>query len=153
MRTIAPSLSAAHATGDKARLQYVVTQAARAISATAIAALIAVAIAGQWLIGVTFGEEFIPAYPALVLFCAGLAVKAYFGPVEVLMTMTRNEGAIVRGQVLALMLSLTVSLTLASTAGAVGVSLAAILGAWILTFVLWRTASRRLDCTTTALGR
>jgi len=152
IRVIGPGISESHARGNAARLQEFISQGARGMAATTLLVLIVLVLAGEWLLDLVLGAEFLPAYQPLILLCAAWSLRAAFGPVESLMEMTGHEGAVVRARLLSVAVMVAGAALLAGPLGALGAAAAAGLGYLTLSLALWRTARRRLGCASTALG-
>lgn len=87
---VAPMISELHTSGDRRRLQRLLTLAAIGTSGITVAATLAFWLLGEWLLGL-FGPAFPAAYPGLLVLLAGQVVNALCGPVGFLMTMTGHQ--------------------------------------------------------------
>ena len=93
---VAPMISELHSQGHRARLQRLLALAAIGTSAVTLVAAGALAVAGEWILGL-FGEAFPAVYPALVVLLAGQVAGAFCGPAHFVLTMTghQNRAALV----------------------------------------------------------
>lgn len=153
IRVVGPGISESHARGDIARLRAILSQGARGMAATTLLVLVLLAVAGEWMLGLAFGADFLPAYQPLMLLCAAWSLRAFFGPVEPLMEMTGNEGAVLRARLLGLAVMVTGAAALAPSLGALGAAAAAGLGHAALALSLWRASRQRFGCVPSAFGR
>jgi len=86
-----PYFARLHASGDTDNLRRLFRTAQLLGFLFAATTLGAYALFGQWLIGVAFGEEFLPAYPYLLILTAGFVANHAFGPSGALMSMCGHE--------------------------------------------------------------
>jgi O-antigen/teichoic acid export membrane protein len=149
---IGPHLGQHHARGEKERMQILVTRSAQAMAASALMVTLVFAVFGGELLDIAVGPEFRSAHLPLVVLSIGLFIRACFGPLEMLMNMTGQEGALVRARVVAITTTLFASIALMGENAAVGASVAAGLGMLALSLMVWRDARRLLDCRITAVG-
>jgi O-antigen/teichoic acid export membrane protein len=139
---VAPLFSELFATGERERLQRLVTLAASGTALALLPVLLALALGGEQLLGL-FGPAFVAGYLPLLILSAGQIVNALSGSVGFLLTMSGHQKEVSR------ILSLTALLNLAGNAllipryGAAGAaaSTACATGLWNLILV-WRV--RRL---------
>ena len=87
---VAPMISELHTSGDRSRMQRLLTLAAIGTSAVTVAAAVAFWLAGEWVLG-WFGTSFVAAYPALMTLLVGQMVNALCGPVGFLLMMTGHQ--------------------------------------------------------------
>jgi O-antigen/teichoic acid export membrane protein len=151
-RVLGPHLGQSFARGDNERLQKLVTRGAQAMAGSALVVLIGFALLGGELLELAAGPDFRPAYLPLVILSFGTFVQASFGPFEMLMNMTHQEGTIIRARAIAMVVAVTTAIALMGENAAVEAAAASALGMVVLAVMLWRDARRRLGCRTSALG-
>ena len=71
------------------------TRGAQAMGGIAFAVFLGFIALGEPLLDFVVGAEFLPAYQPLVILSFGFFLRASFGPTDVLMNMTGQEGAII----------------------------------------------------------
>ncbi len=141
-RVIAPVLAKLYAQGDFSRLQHLCTRSAQAMAAAVLALTLPIVLWGSPLLAFIFGDEYAPAYTALVLLCAGQLVNAGFGANANLLTMTGFEKRVTRAMLIALGVNLVLAATLIPPLGNVGAA-AALVGSMVCWNLLtWLDARR-----------
>jgi O-antigen/teichoic acid export membrane protein len=120
---VAPLISELHTSGDRARLQRLLTLAAMGTSAVTVAAALGFWLLGEWVLGL-FGAAFVQAYPALMILLAGQVVNALCGPVGFLMTMTGHQDRAAVVLVGGALLNVALNATLIPLYGLVGAATA-----------------------------
>ncbi len=121
-KVTAPYFAQMHQAGDRASLARLFAATRWLGFASCLVALAIFAFAGEWLIAISFGREFIEAAPLLVILTAGFAGNAFFGPVGALLSMSGHEAYSARvlwGVAIATTLGSAVA---AVTAGVTGVA-------------------------------
>lgn len=88
---IQPTIARLYAGGDHARLQRVITAAARGTFALAVAAALVLIFFGEHLLGLAFGHEFGRGKYTLGILCGAHIVNAGAGPVALILNMTGHE--------------------------------------------------------------
>ena len=88
---LAPWFSRFHTTGEKERLQRVVTRTTRAIFAATLGVYTVMILWGEAFLAMFFGSEFIRSYPMLLILGAGQLVNVASGPVVNLLAMTSGQ--------------------------------------------------------------
>lgn len=125
---VAPMISELHSTGQRARLQRLLTLAAILTSALTLAIAGAFWVAGKWVLGV-FGAAFTAGYPALLILLGGQLVNALCGPVGGLMTMTGHHDRAAVVLTSAALLNIALNATLIPFYGVEGAATATALSA------------------------
>jgi O-antigen/teichoic acid export membrane protein len=88
---IGPKIARMHASGDKAELKRLITNACILSSLAAIASLVIILPFGDWLIRTIFGADFAGAYGVSLIVISGLTFSAMMGPVVLVLNMTGYE--------------------------------------------------------------
>lgn len=150
---IMPRIVTAHAAGDQARLQRLVTASARLALAFALPAVLVFLVAGGWLLETAFGSEYRAGYPVLAVVALGQLANAGFGSVGVLLNMTGHERDTLAAVALAAAVNVILNLALIPAYGGLGAALATVatLVAWNV-LLCWRVWTR-LGINSTALRR
>lgn len=147
-RVTSPVLAKLHAEEDRQRLQKVCTHTAQVMAAAVIGLSLPFLVWGETLISFIFGQEFAPAYPAVVILCAGQIGSASFGPNATLLTMTGHERRVTRAMFIALPVNLAIAALLAPFLGSEGVALAVIGSLLTWNVLMWLDAKRLLGVQT-----
>lgn len=146
-----PVIARLYAEGDHARLQKTVT-AFGAIQFAGVAALALPLIAlPNMLIGLVFGEAFVPASTALVILAAGQLGNAAFGPNAILLNMTHHERRVTRAMGIAAAMNLVLVPLFTMLWGIVGAAVALVLALLSWNVIAWIDARRLLGIETSAV--
>jgi len=149
---LGPTVAALHARGEPARLQYVVTRAARAtLLASFLVAVTLILLRGVYL-GL-FGEEFVAASTALTILTVANLLHVAFGSVGVLLVMTGNERLAAKGIGLTVVLNVVLNAILIPRYGLAGAAVATATSMAAGTGLLAFWVVRRLGIDPTAIGR
>jgi O-antigen/teichoic acid export membrane protein len=119
---LAPTVSRLHALGEKQRLQEVTSRAARASLLFSLPLAIAFIATNHWLLQI-FGGEFTSGGTVVNILVVGQLVNAAMGPVGIVLIMTGNGRAAVRGFLLGLILDLALTSALVPIIGAEGAAI------------------------------
>lgn len=90
-KVAAPYFAQLHEAGDYPSMARLFAATRWLGFASCLVALAIFAIAGEWLIAISFGPDFIEAAPLLVVLTCGFAGNAFFGPVGALLSMSGHE--------------------------------------------------------------
>lgn len=123
--TIQPKLAAALSVNDRGRAQHLARQSARLASVAALAAAVALLLAGPRVLGL-FGPDFGAAYPTLVVLLLGQLVVALTGPCGAVAAMAGEQRTNLVALAAATVLSIALGYALIPSLGAQG-------GAWART--------------------
>ncbi|MDO8862441.1 polysaccharide biosynthesis C-terminal domain-containing protein [Haliea sp. E1-2-M8] len=145
---IQPWLASAHAEGDRARLQRVVTQAAHVSLWPSVVAAALLFTAGPWLLAL-FGGEFAAALPVLVALLLAQLCAVLFGHCQQVLVMSGHQQQVMRLTVLAAALHLLVLAVLIPVLGALGAALASIASSLLLATGCWWLVRRQYHLRTT----
>lgn len=88
---LAPWFARLHAEGARPRLQAIVTRATRAVFAAAAVGYSVFLLAGRDLLGILFGQAYLPAWGVLLVLGAARLVDVGSGPVVNLLAMTGGQ--------------------------------------------------------------
>jgi O-antigen/teichoic acid export membrane protein len=149
---LAGALAAAHAAGERARLQALLTRWARICSAAAAGVLVLALPAGGAALQL-FGPGFAGAHAALVVLAAGQLVNVACGSVALVLSVTGHERAVLAGMVLGAAANLALNALLIPVWGITGAALATALSTVAWNLALARSVRRRLGVEPSLLGR
>jgi O-antigen/teichoic acid export membrane protein len=124
-----PYFARLYASGDLGNLARLYRVARYAGFVFALAIFLFFLVAGRWLIAISFGSDYLPAYPLLLLLTGGYVGNTFFGPAGSVMSMSGHEKMTAGVLWFTAALNLVVSSAAAIAFGAVGV--AAVTGATI----------------------
>lgn len=126
---IGPHITHAQQNNDKARLQRLSRQSARAALIVALPIALPLILFGATLIRLVFGEAYVEmaVWPLAILAAAQL-VNVAFGSVGLFLTMSGYERDTLLGQVIALIMNALVAVILVPVFGAVGAALSVAIG-------------------------
>jgi len=148
---LGPALVTAHASGDRARLQQLVTRTTRGALMAALPLAMVFLILGGPLLAL-FGAEFTEGRLALAVLTVGHLFNVFMGSVGLILIMTGHERDAAWGIALATLVHVLLNAVLIPHWGVVGAA-AANAGSVILwNFLLARRAYVRLGLHTSALG-
>jgi O-antigen/teichoic acid export membrane protein len=149
---LAGELAAAHAHGERARLQRLMRGWARRCTALAAVVLGLALLAGGSALQL-FGPGFAGAQTALVVLAAGQVVNVACGSVALALSVTGQERAVLRGMALGAAANLALNLLLIPPLGPLGAALATAVSTALWNLVLARGVRRHLGVDPTAFGR
>ncbi len=121
---VMPRTAALHASDSGEALRRMTRFAARLQFLWALAAVVALALAGQFLLGL-FGPAFVVGYRALMILALAQLVSAAFGPVTQLLSMTGHQIECVRVMLCSLAVMLGLNALLSGAFGIDGAAFAA----------------------------
>ena len=149
---LAPMVSRLYAQDDLARLQQLVTGAARAVLSCTVPMALALMVLAPWLLRTVFGEEFAPAATALSILSIGQLFNAGMGSVGLLLIMTGHAGDTLKGMGLGAVLHVVLNALLIPRFGIDGAASATAISliTWNILLAVW--VYKRLGLHTTALG-
>ena len=140
-----PFLARAHADGEAERLARIVAASTVFMSATVAAALLVLALVGQWAIPFAFGEGFAPAYTLLLILGANQLLSALTGPTVMLLSMTGSEGMVARAYIISVLSAVAAALLLTPVFGVVGAAASMLVATVSRGIMLNRHARQVLD--------
>lgn len=109
-------------------------------------------LAGEWLIGIVFGAEFVPAASILRILCLGVMANAFFGANAMLLNMSGYETCVTRASMVSLggLAALLCFAALRGGAEGAAWAVSAVLTGWNI--LLWCDAKRLLQVDTTLVS-
>lgn len=130
-----PRLSRLHAANDREAIQRLLRYSS---AITFLGALLALAILWEWgreILGL-FGEEFIAAYPVMLLLASSQLILAMLGPAAALLAVTGHQHQCLRVYMWSLLVLVAATIVLTSVAGIIGAASAVVLvnllsGIWL----------------------
>ncbi|MDO8946002.1 MAG: flippase [Desulfocapsaceae bacterium] len=140
-----PHLAKLHDSGDKERLQRLVTVSARVILVFATPPVLLFVFAGAPVLKLLFGEEYMVGAHALGILAIGQLANAAFGSVGALLNMTGHEKDTVRGLVIAAIVNIALNILLIPKFGMAGAASATAMSYVVWNAVLRSYVRRRLD--------
>lgn len=145
--TIAPMIANLHAGGDRTALARVIRLSVRLVFAASLAVIAVLVLFGKPIL-LLLGEDFLPAYPSLIVLLGGQLVFAACGPAALLLNMTGGHAASARIIFLCALLNVALAIALIPQWGALGAAAgtAATLAVW--SGLMVRASWRRLGVLT-----
>lgn len=123
-----PRISKLYMSGELDKTQHLLTRAVRISSLFSLFGMIVLFIYGEYAIELLFGEEFVNAYPVLLLLCGSQLVNACSGSVGVTLNMCGFEKETLRIMILSLLLNVVMMLILVPIYGHMGAALSVFVG-------------------------
>ncbi len=149
---IAPQIVKFRMDEDRANLQLLSRQSARAALALGLPVAIAFFFMGESIIRWLYGAEYSSAvYLPLVIMAAGHVLNVFFGSVGLLLVMSDHETDTLRSQAVAVTVNVVACALLIPTLGAVGAALGTVAGLVTWNVLLGIQVYRRLGIRPTAL--
>lgn len=133
---------------DKAALQHLVRRTAQMSFAAALACILVLAVAGQTLLVLCFGPEFVASYPAMLILVLGHMICAFFGPLTLLLNMAGLEREAFIGVGIGALVNIGASLLLIPMFGGTGAAVATTASFAVWNVLLYLRARKKLgiDC-------
>jgi O-antigen/teichoic acid export membrane protein len=151
-RVASPHLARLHGSQSTAVLQRLVTRAAQASTAGAIAVTGFYVIAGPRGLGFLFGEDFTQSFVPILILSAAQVISAFYGLNGVLMNMARRERVVTGSFAAGLVTQVTLALLLIPPFGVNGAAISMLASFIVWNTALWWAARRLLGIRTTAIG-
>ena len=148
----APHIARLNAEKQHDRLQRLLRLIARASCLVAALVLVCFIFAGNILLDVLFGADFVGALGAIVVLAATELTRAMFGPGIVLMNMARREGTAAVGFAILLVVSTSVGWTLIPVYGAIGAAWGTCAGVTVMAVFIWHKSRQMLFLDPSAFG-
>src|SRR5665213_4286852 len=134
---LAPTLARLHGSGEREKLQFLLTAAAALMLAAGCTALLVVAFGGQWLISTVFGHRYAGAWLPFLLLTIAQAISAFFGVGFVQLAMGGAERELTVCYVASVGASIAAAIPLILAWGASGAAAAAIVGMTVTGLSAW----------------
>lgn len=113
--------------------------------AVALAFLLVVYFYGHEFIKIFFGEQYLPALPALIILAFGRSVAALFGPTEVVLMMSGNERVAFRALLLTVVITLILGIALVPRYELFGAAITSSVAIVLWNFLYWRAVRNKLE--------
>ena len=113
-------------------LQALAVKSARLVFLASLLIIAGLWLLGQFMLGLVYGEAYLPAFVPLLILAAGQSIGAYFGASADILMMAGFEKYIAWVKALAVLLSFVLALLLIPAGGIVGAALAS-----ALSYALW----------------
>lgn len=130
-----PRIAQLFAEGKMDELQELVTLGVRSVVMVSFPIGLALILFGRFILGL-FGNEFVVAYPMLVIMCFGQMMNTFSGPVGNLLTMTNYEWEQSLASLCVLAISFVVALILIPLYGGIGAAITTAIGFTIRNLIL-----------------
>ena len=150
--SVAPAFSAHYARRRIDELRILSKWAAALMFSTIAVICAPLFLAGEALIGIIFGNEYLDAVLPLHILCAGQLASAAFGSNASLLNMTGNEKIVSAAFIGSLLASVALSLFLIPAYGAIGAAIATSSCIILWNGALWIAALQRLEVDTSILA-
>ena len=152
-RLVPQEFAVLHADGRLEDLERLTRTTATAVGLVTLAAFVALALGGRFLISVAYGETYVSGWSALLVLTLGTFLDAAAGLAGCLLQSTGHHVALLRLTIAAAIVNLALSLLLAPAFGAVGVAAATTVTIIVFDTALVLTARRLVGVTTVAYLR
>lgn len=140
---LAPTLARLHFERQSAKLQHLLGVAALLMTLAGLAGIAVIALFGEWLIVLMFGQAYAAAWLPLLILAVAQTVAAFFGVAFLLLGVAEGEGDLARAYFLGMVAAVGSAFPLGLRWGAVGVAAAAIIGALVYNGLCWLAVRRR----------
>lgn len=121
---IMPNVARLYKQKDMSGAQELLTKSVRLSTLVSLPIIVFLVVFGGFAIRVLFGEEYLPAYPILVVLCVGQLVNVLMGSVGLVLNMTGNEKKTLRSLSIALLLNMISLVLFVPLYGVLGAALA-----------------------------
>lgn len=146
---LAPTLARLHFEKQNAKLQHLLGVAALLMTLAGLAGVAVIALFGEWLIVLLFGELYVAAWLPLLILAVAQTVAAFFGVAFLLLGVAEGGHDLARAYFLGMVTSIGAAFTLGLAYGAVGVAAAAIIGSLVYNMMCWLAVRRRFGLEST----
>jgi O-antigen/teichoic acid export membrane protein len=141
---IMPNVARLYKKGDLKATQALLTKSVRLSALVSLPIIFTLIIFGESAIGLLFGEDYLQAYPILVILCFGQLVSVLMGSVGLVLNMTGNERSSLKSLVLTFFLNVVLLATLVPIYGVNGAALSVTLSLVFLNVLMltdvWKIA-------------
>ncbi|MBU3004205.1 flippase [Paraglaciecola arctica] len=125
---IMPNVARYYKQGDLIKTQEILTKSVRLSTFVSLPIILILVFFGEYLIRALFGNEYLPAYPILVILCIGQLVNVLMGSVGLVLKMTNNENKVLKSMLLTLILTVLLLVLLIPFYGNIGAAIAVSIG-------------------------
>ncbi|WP_260258397.1 flippase [Vibrio intestinalis] len=101
-----PNIARLYKSGDLEQTQAILSRAVRLTVLVATPIFLVLLFGGGLLISILFGDEYLSAYPALIILCFGHFISLMMGSVGLVLNMTNNENRTLRSLAIAVTVNL-----------------------------------------------
>lgn len=143
-----PIIARLHAMGHKAQLQSMLTLVSAGMLTGILLLSLPFFVAGGWLLGIVFGDEFASGNASLLLLSIAGMLSAVFGMNAALLNMTGNQQRVTRASGVALLVLLAASQPLIQSYGILGAAISNILSVAVWNVLMWHDCRRLLGLDT-----
>ncbi|WP_052810317.1 flippase [Vibrio renipiscarius] len=133
-----PNIARLYKSGDMENTQALLSRAVMLTVFVSLPIFLVLVFAGDTLISLLFGEEYLSAYPALIILCVGHFFSIQLGSVGLVLNMTNNERKTVRSLAIALVINLILLFTLVPLYQEIGAAIAVALSLVICNLLMTR---------------
>lgn len=137
---------------EMVELQNFATFVSRSVLAVAIPLMVLLVVCGEYILDFIYGDDYRFGYLPLCVLAVGQAINCMFGSVGVLLNMTGNQDASVRGMVIALALNAALNICLVPFYGALGAAIGTAASVLVWNILLWSAVKERLGINAAAFG-
>jgi len=141
---VTPHFARLYAQSDMEGLQRLATMSARVILFGALPAAMILGFAGEWLLGLVYGQEYLASFAPLLVLVLGQLLATFFGAVGPLLSMAGLERTIANSMWASVISNIVLNFTLIPIYGATGAALATSMTLVGWTFFLYLLSKRRL---------
>ncbi|MFA5530215.1 MAG: flippase [Thiohalomonadaceae bacterium] len=114
--------------------------------------VVGLSLLGEEFLLLVFGEAYAAAHPILVVLLLGQWVNTFFGPVGLLLNMTRHLRPTVNAMVMTAVVNITLNIVLVKQLGAIGAAYSALASYVFFNGILYVQCKRILNIDPSALG-
>ena len=139
-----PVVAKLHATGQQAQLSRMLSLVSAGMLAGVLALSLPFFVAGEWLLGRVFGQEFSEGSSPLMVLCLAALVNALFGINAAVLNMTGNPRRVTRASALALCTLAATSPVMISNYGVMGAAYSNLMSVTVWNALMWRDCKRIL---------
>ncbi|WP_114765995.1 polysaccharide biosynthesis C-terminal domain-containing protein [Vibrio rhodolitus] len=125
---IMPNIARSFTEGNISKTQFYITQSVRISSIVSVPVLILLIFFGNTIIDMVFGEEYIRAYPLIIILSAGQIVNVLMGSAAVVLNMTGHENSALRSLAVSLVVNVIAMFLLIPNYGAMGAAISVSIG-------------------------
>lgn len=147
-----PLISRLHASGDIVRLRRMLGVVAIGMTLGVVGLSVPFFIAGGWLLGILFGEEFTAGGKVLSILCSAVIVNALFGMTAATLNMTGHQKCVTRASFIALVILFFSAIPLVLFFGVIGAAMANVISLVVWNFLMWRDAIVYARLDTSVIG-
>ena len=138
---------------DREAMEHVTNQAAWAILAVSTFVTTLLVLFGDEVLESVIGADFAAGYQALVILCVGQLLGTVFGPVSILLNMTRHEKAIIKVLPISVLMNILMNFLLIPYFGIEGAAFATASSLLLMNAILWRLVIKHVEINPSPLLR